>query len=238
MENIILSKLKTIFLIICTLFSMQSIFAQTVEEIVDKHINAMGDADKLLSLHTVRMQGALNVQGTDVGVTLTKSHLIGLRVDISIMGTENYQIITQEKGIAFMPVQGMSEPTNMTDDQFKAGQIQLDIQDVLLNYKEKGTGVELLGSEKVNGEDNFRLKLTYKNGIVTDYFISSNNYMVTKTSGKRTFNGEQMDIETTYSNYKQNADGYWFAYTTSGMQGETNYDKIETNIDVDPGIFK
>ena len=137
-----------------------------------------------------------------------------------------------------MPVQGMSEPTDMTDDQFKAGQIQLDIQDVFLNYKEKGTGVELLGREKVNGEDNFRLKLTYKNGIVTDYFISSNNYMVTKTSGKRTINGEQMDIETTYSNYKQNADGYWFPYTTSNMQGETNYDKIETNIAVDPGIFK
>ena len=233
-----MNKLKTIFLIICTLFSMRSVLAQTVDEIVANHINAMGGADKLLSLNTVRMHGSLTTQGTDVAITITKSHLIGLRVDISVMGTENYQIITQEKGIAFMPIQGMSEPTDMPDEQFKAGQIQLDIQDALLNYKEKGTGVEFIGREKVNGEDNFRLRLTYKNGIVTDYFISSNNYMVTKTSGKRTMNGEQMDIETTYSNYKQNADGYWFPYTTSTMQGETNYDKIETNIAVDPGIFK
>ena len=48
-----------------------------------------------------------------------------------------------------------------------------------------------------------------------------------------------MEIETTYSNYKQNADGFWFAYTvTSSVQGETNYDKIETNIAVDESIFK
>jgi len=27
------------------------------------------------------------------------------------------------------------------------------------------------------------------------------------------------DIETTYGNYKQNADGYWFAYTNAGPRG-------------------
>ena len=56
--------------------------------------------------------------------------------------------------------------------------------------------------------------------------------------GKRTINSEETDIETTYSNYKQNADGYWFPYTISGIQGETNYDSIETNITIDPSIFK
>jgi hypothetical protein len=233
-----MNKLKSVLLLICTFFILQSINAQTVDEIVANHFNAMGGADKLLSLNTVRMHGTLNVQGADVEVTLTKSHLIGFRADISVMGTANYQIVTQEKGIVFMPIQGMSEPTNMPDEQFKAGKTQLDIQDVLLNYKEKGTGVELIGREKVNGEDNFKLRLTFKNGLVTDYFISSNNYMFTKTSGKRTMNGELVDLETSYSNYKQNADGYWFAYTTTSNQGETNYDKIETNIDVDPGIFK
>jgi hypothetical protein len=51
-------------------------------------------------------------------------------------------------------------------------------------------------------------------------------------------NGEEMDVATTYSNYKQNADGYWFAYTTSSIRGETNFDKVDTNIKVDESIFK
>ena len=47
-----------------------------------------------------------------------------------------------------------------------------------------------------------------------------------------------MDVETVYSNYKQNADGFWFAYTNNTIQGEVNYEKIETNIKVDESIFK
>jgi hypothetical protein len=225
-------------LFVTSLVNVQFAGAQTVDEVINKHINALVGKEKLLTLKTLRMQGNLEIQGTDVEITITKSQLIGFRADITVMGISNYQVVTPEKGIVFMPVQGMSEPTDMPEEQFKASQTQLDIQSVLLDYKEKGTVAELLGSEKVNGEENFKLKVSFKNGIVTNYFISSKNYMITKTSGKRTVNGESMDIETTYTNYKQNADGYWFAYTMSGIQGETNYDKIETNIPVDVAIFK
>jgi hypothetical protein len=50
--------------------------------------------------------------------------------------------------------------------------------------------------------------------------------------------GAMEDVETTYGNYKQNADGYWFAYTNAGPRGATNYDKITTNVPVDVKIFK
>jgi len=51
-------------------------------------------------------------------------------------------------------------------------------------------------------------------------------------------NGTVTDVFTIFSNYKQNADGYWFAYTNTNNRGETNFDKIETNIKVDEVIFK
>lgn len=209
-----------------------------LDDIINKHIDALGGREKLLSLKTVRMTGSLNIQGTDVAITLTKSHLIGLRTDIVTMGTVNYQIVTQSKGTSFNPIQGMSQSEDMTPEQLKAGQSQLDVQSPLLDYRAKGTSVELLGTEKVDGEDNFKLKLTFRNGIVTIYFISSKTYLITKTTRKVMINGELTDVEATYSNYKKNADGYLFAYTTAGATGETNYDKIETNIAVDPAIFK
>ena len=40
------------------------------------------------------------------------------------------------------------------------------------------------------------------------------------------------------SDYKQNADGYWFPYSVSTIQGTTIYDKISTNVTVDEGVFK
>jgi hypothetical protein len=59
-----------------------------------------------------------------------------------------------------------------------------------------------------------------------------------KTSSKATVQGQEMDMETSFSDYKQNADGYWFAYTTTNMQGTITFDKTESNVKVDEAIFK
>jgi hypothetical protein len=211
---------------------------QTVDEVINKHIEALGGKEKLLTLKSVRYTGNINIQGNDVSIVQTKLNLKGMRIDISVAGTENYQFVTPEKGVVFMPVQGMTEPSPMSEDQVKSGQNQLDVQGPFLNYKEKGTGVELLGTEKLNGEDNYKLKVTFRNGLVTTYFIGAKNYYINKTVAKRNINGEDTDMETTYANYKQNADGFWFAYSTTSMQGDMIYDKIETNIAVDENIFK
>ncbi len=208
--------------------------AQTADEVVNKYIDALGGKEKLASLKSVRLSGNMSIQGNDIAITVTKLHMKGMRMDISVMGTENYQIITPGKGVSFMPVQGMASPTDMPEEQAKAAQSQLDVQSSLLDYKEKGTAVEFLGAE---GND-FKLKVTFKTGISTTYFIGKTDYRLNKTVSKRTINGEEMEIENTYTNYKQ-VDGFWFAFTsTSSVQGETNYDKIEVNIPVDENIFK
>lgn len=211
---------------------------QTVDEVINKHIEALGGKEKLLTLKSVRYTGNIDIQGNDVSIVQTKLNLKGMRMDISVAGTENYQFVTPEKGVVFMPVQGMTEPSPMPEDQVKSGQNQLDVQGPFLNYKEKGNAVELLGTEKLNGEDNYKLKVTFRNGLVTTYFIGAKNYYINKTVTKRKINGEDTDMETTYTNYKQNADGFWFSYSTTNMQGDMIYDKIETNIPVDENIFK
>ena len=212
--------------------------AQTVDDVINKYIDAMGGKEKMMSLNTVKMSGSFNVQGIDVAVTITKKHMIGTRADFSINGTENYQIVTADKGSVFMPIQGQAAPEPMSDDQLKMGQTQLDVQGSLFNYKEKGNDVVLAGKETIDGTECYKLNVTFKNGNKTNYYISSKDNRICKTSTKMTINGEEADVETTYSNYKQNAGGFWFAYTTVSTRGETNYDSIETNIAVDDSIFK
>lgn len=223
---------------ILSMLFAQLTLAQSVDDVVNKYIGALGGKEKLSTLKTVKMQGNLSVQGTDVSIILTKVHMKGMRMDISVMGTDNYQIVTPEKGTMFMPIQGMASPTDIPEEQFKAAQLQLDAQSSLLDYKEKGTTVELLGTEKLNGADNYKLKLTYKNGISNTYYIGHADYRLNKSVGKRNINGEETEIETTYAGYKQNDGGFWFAYSVTSTQGETTYDKIETNIAVDESIFK
>jgi hypothetical protein len=225
-------------LFIMTMVFAQFANAQTADDVVGKYITAMGGKEKLNALKTVKMEGNLSVMGNDVAIVITKKHLVGMRVDISVMGTENYQVVTPAKGIVFMPVQGMSEPTEMPEEQLKSAIGQLDIQGSLVDYKEKGTAIELVGKEKVDGEDCSNLKATFKSGLVSNFFISDKTGFIVKTTGKRVMNGEEVEVSNSNSNYKQNADGYWFPYTTTNAQGTTEFTKIDTNVAVDENIFK
>ena len=216
-----------------------NVAAQTADEIIAKNVEAMGGVTKIASLKTVKKSGSLSMQGMDIPMVFTVSQMKGFRVDVEVMGTSNYQIVTPEKAFMFFPVQQMTEPKEMDAETVKGMQSALDIQGALVNYKEKGSSVEFAGIEKVDGADTYKLKVTSKSGKTAFYFIDVKTNRLTKTSAKAAGpDGVEMDVETTYSNYKQNADGYWFAYATTTPQGPVVFDKIESNVAVDENIFK
>lgn len=219
-------------------FTTLSVSAQTADDIVAKNIEAMGGAAKLATLNSVKMTGSMSVQGQDVAITITKLNNKGVRTDIEVMGMSNYQVVNAEKGSVFFPVQGMTDPKEMDAEQYKSMSSQLDVQGALLNYKAKGNTVEYIGTEKVDGADAYKLKVTLKNGKVSSYFIDTKTNRLVKTVSKANVNGEEMEIESSYSDYKQDANGFWFPYTSTNMQGTVNFDKVETNIAVDEAIFK
>jgi hypothetical protein len=226
-------------LFLLSLVLVQFTQAQTVDDVIGNYINAIGGKEKLLALKTIKMDGSLNVQGFDVGVTTTVAHGVGMRTDISVPGMgEGYQIMTPTKGWSYMPFQGQTAPEEVGEDMVKAGQNSLDLQSPLLNYKEKGNTVELLGKEKADGKDCYKIKLTNKFGKVTTVFIDATTYYRIKSISKATVNNEETDVETIYSDYKKNADGYVFAYSQSTPRGNIVYTAIEVNKPVDENIFK
>lgn len=204
--------------------------AQTVDEIIKKHFAAMGGKEKMLTLKTMKItSNNLNPNGDKVDVVHTHKHMTGVRTDRTRNGTKSYTIITPKKG--WLTRFGETTPTLMPEEQFKVVQNRLDIQGAFINYKEKGTKIELAGKEKVEGIDCYNLKVTDKNGIVTNYYLDSKTYRISKSS--------RGEISTLFLNYKQNAEGYWFAYTNKVSNGVVHtISKIETNIPVDNKIFE
>ncbi|RYY72199.1 MAG: hypothetical protein EOO13_00370 [Chitinophagaceae bacterium] len=217
-------------------FAAFNVSAQTADEVVAKNIAAMGGAEKLSSLKSVKFEGSLSTQGLDIPITLTKVHMKGMRLDLEIMGTANYQLANETKGWVFMPVQQMDSPQEMPEDQLKSIKSQMDIQGSLFNYKEKGYTVEYVSTDKLTAGDAYKLKVV-KNGETSFYFIDTKTNLLVKTTASREINGQNMEMETVYTDYKKNADGYMFAYTNNTSQGNIVFDKISSNIAVDEKIF-
>lgn len=234
-----MKKFTGIVIFICTMLLANAAQAQTAAEIISKHIAAMGGREKIMTLSTALMTGTFTAPGaTPINIVTTKKHMIGSRIDIEANGTSNFQIITPKNGWIYTPVQGDKEPRPLNDEQFKVGQVQLDLHGPFINTHQKGYKIELAGKDTVDGTMCYKLKVTAPNTNVTVYSINSNTNFIVKATTKMFQFGALEDVVTTYSDYQQNADGFWFAYTNVAPRGATHYDKIETNVAVDEKIFK
>jgi len=213
-------------------------FAQTAEEIVAKHVEAIGGAAAWKKINSLSYEGKMTVQGAEVNVTLTILNGKGVRQNISVMGLTGYQIITPTAGWNFMPFQGQTTPEPMTADELKQSADDLDVQGKLVDYKSKGNTVEYLGKDDVEGTECFKLKITSKAGNIETVFIDPKSYYIVRSVAKRTANGQESDVPTDLSNYKKLPEGIVVPFSITLPFGELVISKAEVNKQIDESTFK
>lgn len=214
--------------------------AQTVDEVIDKHIEAIGGKAKLAELKSVRMETNLSVQGMDIPVITTRVHNVGQRIDISAMGMEGFMITTPKEGWVYMPFMGQAAAEAMPEQQVKDGAEELDLQGRFCNYKDKGITVELAGKENVDGKEAYKLNVTSKSGRSTTIYIDTKDYYIIQSVAKAFVMGQEQEVTIKYADYRKTEEGYVFPYSVSGAfgQGDMTVTKIEVNKAVDEKIFK
>ena len=220
------------------MMSIQSVKAQTADEVIDKYVTALGGKEKILSLKSVKKVGSLNVQGMDVSVTVTRVQGVGSRNDISVPGMgEGFQVVNPIKGWDFMPFMGQASPEEVSVDKLKSSFSLLDIQGSLVNYKEKGSQVEMSGKEKVENTECYKLKLTDKQGVISTLFIDSkSNYLIKSIITAKSSNGD-INTELSFGDFKKTDEGYIFPFSEVMEKGTIIFTSIETNKPVDEKIF-
>lgn len=235
--------IKFLSFVVAACMSLSTVKAQTADEVVNKHIEAIGGKDNWKKINSMVQTGSMTVQGADVQVVSTVLHGKGYRNEITLMGMTGYQILTPTEGWNFMPFSGQTAPEAVTADDLKQGQDQLDAQGVLVDYQAKGHNVELLGKEDVDGTECFKLKITLKSGSVQTYFIDPTSYYLVKAVSTRSANGQEMEMSTTFSNYKKLPEGVVIPMSVSiplgpGFNADFNLEKVEINKAVDESLFK
>lgn len=225
--------------------TLATTFAQTAEEVVAKHIEATGGADKWNAVKGLEMNMKTSVQGMDVEIKSTVLTGKALKSTVSVMGQEMVTAVEGETGWMNAPAMmgGTGEPQDMPGAMVKETRKQLEVGGALLNYKQKGTTLEMLGKEKLDGVEVFKIKATEKNGDAVTYYISATNYYTLKTSGKVNIQGKESEVDVTYSNFKQ-VDGLTFPFTREqpnaqmGGMMTIETDSIVLNPKIDELIFK
>jgi len=225
------------------LFSI-SAFAQTAEEIAEKHINAVGGLDKWTAVNSQKITGNLSMSGMEFPFVSYSKRPNMNYTEVTFQGMTMKQAYDGNIGWMINPMAGSSKAEKMDDDMTKTIKNRGVIGGELLNYKELGCTIELIGKEDLEGSEVYNIKLTNKDGDIENYYIDAVSYLIIKSTSKMKRMGKEISSETIYSNYKPAGDVVESFSVESKMQGmdmgsqKIVIDKIEQNIEIDDNMFK
>lgn len=212
--------------------------AQDVNEIVKKHIDAVGGEENWNKVKSIRMECSMKVQGSDIRILICGVDRKSTRQDIEAMGKKGYSIITETEGWNFMPFWGHTKPEAMTADQVKNAQDDLNLRDEFITYKELGKSIEYLGKDDIEGIECHKIKMVDKLGQETTYFMDTETLYVIKQVDKVKADGKETENVTMYSNFEKLPEGIVFPMAISSGWGVTDIVKLEINPALDESLFK
>jgi outer membrane lipoprotein-sorting protein len=237
----------------------------TAEQVVEKNIAARGGLQAWRAVQTLSMSGkmdaggneqstaALRVPGGVASAAVPKrrpTQQIQLpfrmelkrprksRMELDFRGQSAVQVYDGTNGWRLRPFLNRHEVEPYTPEQLKQASRQADLDGPLVDYAAKGTRVEMDGVEKVDGKDNYRLKLTFKNGESQKLWVNAQTFLETKIEGApRRLDNKMHPVEVYYRDYRPE-DSLMMPHVLETItQGVKQTEKIEIErISVNPKL--
>jgi hypothetical protein len=226
-----------------TLLGGVAIQAQTVDEIIAKHIEAIGGKEKISALKTIYKEEAILVMGNEAPSTTYIVDGKGFKSEVEFGGQKIIQCFSESGAWGLNPMAGQSSPEAYPAEVAKMSKGQYDIVGALYNYAAKGNKVELQGNEDINGTSCFKLKVVSPENVETIYFIDSKTYYGVKRIAKINMAGQEAEAGITFSDFRKTDYGYVMPYSTEmtlpqGFNLTSTVKKVEINKPIDTKIFE
>ena len=127
-----------------------------------------------------------------------------MRLELTFNGQKAIQVFDGTNGWKLRPFLNRRVVEPFTPDEMKTASLQPDLDGPLVDYAAKGTKIELVGMEKVEDRDTYKLKLTTKNGHATHVWIDAQTFLEAKIEGQpRRLDGVYHPVEIYYRDYRQ-----------------------------------
>jgi outer membrane lipoprotein-sorting protein len=226
-----------------------SAFAQTADEVIEKHIAALGGQAALAKLTSRTVSGAitLTTPAGDVSGTISvfskapnKARTV-IKVDLSSFGAGELVVDQRFDGTTGYVLDSLNGNRDITGNQLENLK-NATFPTPLLTYKDAGVKAELLGKEKVGDRDAYVVQLTPKAGSSSKQYFDATSYMILKAVTMVNVPQLGRDIEQTveFSDYRP-VDGVQLPFGLTASSAVQNYTvavgRIEHNASIDDASF-
>ncbi len=176
----------------------------TVDEIVGRYVTARSGMKKLKALRTLRQEGRVNAGAGRVGLVTREIKRPGkIRFELTVQGVTSVLASDGQRGGKVAPLEGETGPQPLPDEVLVDAREQADIDGPLVDWKGKGSQIELVGREAVDGRDAWKLEVTLESGGVLSAWLDVESANLVRTEATRLARGKRVRIQTTFGDFRK-----------------------------------
>jgi hypothetical protein len=222
--------------------------AQTVDEVIDKHLAAIGGRAALAKVKSRVMTGTIAL-ATPVGELVGPVEIMNqspnkartfIKLDLSAVGAGELTVDQRFDGTAGIVMDSMQGNRDIAGNQLENMKNAM-FPSPFLDYKERGVTVELGAKEKVGARDAYLLTTRSKTGSVVRQWIDAETYLPLKVAVKVEIpQMGEVEQATEFSDFRD-VDGLKVPFTVKSSSAAQNFTitvtKVEHNGKIDEALF-
>ncbi len=222
--------------VVVLLFAVPA-FAQTVDDLVARNLQARGGIERIKAARTLKMTAHLSSQGMDLPMTLYAKRPNMTRKELVVGDQKLLFVFDGTTAWQLNPLQGAPDPVVVTGPELEVIRAESDFDTPFVDYKARGYTLELVGPETVDGRALQHLKVT-RNGTTQDCYLDATTGLEAKTVNQSPMG----PLAQEFSDYRD-VQGLQMPFVIRTLQNgvpvaEIRIDAIDVNIAIDDALFR
>ncbi len=216
---------------------------KTLDQVLSCYYDAIGGLPAWHNLKTMEAWGTMAAGGIQAPIVVYQKRPRKQRSEFTFQGMTGIQAFDGDTAWMIMPFAGSTDPEVMPEEQQKQMRDEADIDGPLVDYKDKGVQIKLVGTEDVSGTQAYRLEVTLKSGDVRYYDLDTDYCLPIRVSGKREQNDQTIEFAVVIGDYKP-VDGLVMAHSIqTQVQGmpqanqTITLDSVKVNVPIPDSLF-
>lgn len=177
---------------------------ESADSIIEKNIEVRGGRTNFDKIRTLFVQQNINTMGIDVPVRLYILRPSSMRTEVNFGGQNLVTILLPDTVIAIVDNNVAPLPPEAKAEMKRNLENQLDyFRSEFVNLEQKGGKILGVSQGKFKGKDVHKFKISFADGSISYLYIDQQTYLNLGTKTERIIDGEKIEIETVYSDYRK-----------------------------------
>ncbi len=230
-----------LFFVTLLLFSSYFLIAQVKEDIIKKHLTAIGGEKNWQNIKTITSVGIRTSAGMEVEETRQIVLNKALRIDYKFktrdaaLAQKNYfLIINENQGWRYLPDNIKDSVEALTADEIKYYKAVHFATDPFVKSGQTDLKIEYLNKENILNKECYKFSITAADGQTGYVYLDAVNYLICK----RVQISSESESESDFEDYRMVGETYTVPFTTDSGYEKYVVKEMQINKPVNEQIFK